>query len=244
MKLLSKKCCHYCTQVKDSKTAATNPLTNQLKTGSKLNINRLKKSKMKRSGSHESIGSSLSIGSSTSSVYLNAESSVTHFDQVFDIVLSELEPYVAAEQDFCAKFFHLRHPGENEGENLNTSQTSDSADGHTHSTSSATSTSSSKIVDEVRDMMSRIFGFLDSELQSFITHGESLHPHNILYCMSRIQNQSQNFASQTTTNTPPTFLRNMFGGWLVYTKRQFDKYIDTLIQQIRDVKTQKKKKGE
>ena len=28
--------------------------------------------------------------------------------QAFDSVLSELEPYIMAEQDFCVKFFHLR----------------------------------------------------------------------------------------------------------------------------------------
>ena len=32
--------------------------------------------------------------------------------QVFDIVLSEIEPYVGAEQDFCQMFFHLRYPGD------------------------------------------------------------------------------------------------------------------------------------
>ena len=43
---------------------------------------------------------------------------VTHFStiffyfQVFDIVLSEIEPYVGAEQDFCQMFFHLRYPGD------------------------------------------------------------------------------------------------------------------------------------
>jgi len=28
-------------------------------------------------------------------------------------VLSEIEPYVGTEQDFCAVFFHLRYPGDN-----------------------------------------------------------------------------------------------------------------------------------
>ena len=31
---------------------------------------------------------------------------------MFDIILSELEPYVSAEQEFCEVFFHLRYPGD------------------------------------------------------------------------------------------------------------------------------------
>ena len=43
--------------------------------------------------------------------------------------------------------------------------------------------------------------------------------------MYRIQNQASHLVMSQTTGAPPTFLGTLFGGWLVFTKRLFDKYI-------------------
>ena len=48
---------------------------------------------------------------------------------------------------------------------------------------------------------------------------------NILYAMYRIQNQASHLVTSHTTGAPPTFLGTLFGGWLIYTKRLFDKYV-------------------
>lgn len=233
-------------KVKDSKASPklSSGIREQM-TGSRLNIARLKgKAKMKRSGSNQSISSLASIESSTSTSTFGGATgtSLTCFDQVFDVILSELEPYVSAEQDFCAMFFNLYYPEKDMEENI----VSEVDDNDGAGLSLLTPTREDRqhgTVDEVRGMMKRIFGFLDLELQSFISYGENLHPHNILYCMSRIQNQASHLMTSHTTSTPPTFIGTLFGGWLVYTKRLFDKYIEILCKQISDMKVQKKKKG-
>jgi len=43
--------------------------------------------------------------------------------------------------------------------------------------------------------------------------------------MYRIQNQASHLVTSQTTGSPPTFLGTLFGGWLVFTKRLFDKYV-------------------
>lgn len=43
--------------------------------------------------------------------------------------------------------------------------------------------------------------------------------------MYRIQNQASHLVTSHTTGAPPTFLGTLFGGWLIYTKRSFDKYV-------------------
>ncbi|XP_057312969.1 exocyst complex component 1-like isoform X2 [Hydractinia symbiolongicarpus] len=204
---------------------------------SKSGLSRFRKeSKLKRSPSKESIDSMASVESSSSSFAGTATS--TQFETVFDVILSELEPYVSAEQQFCTLFFHLRYPGDNYKESPAELPT-DIADGAMLSTGRPPRAAN---VDEVRDMMKNIFGFLDVELQSFISFGESLHPHNILYAMYRIQNQASHLVTSQSTGAPPTFLGTLFGGWLVCTKRCFDKYIETMCRHISELRVQKKKR--
>lgn len=67
--------------------------------GSSTSLN--KPADRSRSGSMQSVDSMVIHGSET-------DLAIRHlFDQVFDKVLSEMEPVCLAEQDFCCKFFHL-----------------------------------------------------------------------------------------------------------------------------------------
>jgi len=217
---------------------STEHLPSKSKNPSISRLKRGKDSKLKRSPSKESIDSMASIESSTSSATF-ITNTATHFDQVFDIVLSELEPYVAAEQDFCAMFFHLRYPGDGKEQEQN-NVLPDNIDGAMMSRSKL---GHGKTVDEVRDMMEKLMGFLNVEMQNFISFGESLHPHNVLYAMYRINNQKTHLVNSHVSGAPPTFLGTLFAGWLVHTKRLFDRCIDNLCRQIEEVKSKKKKVG-
>ncbi|XP_012556350.1 exocyst complex component 1 isoform X1 [Hydra vulgaris] len=203
-----------------------------------------KETKMKRSTSIESMDSMVSVESSAS--FISGNNS-TQFDQVLDVVLSEIEPYVSAEQDFCASFFHLRYPGDNQDQVSANSTTDDFTDGAMMSRSkfeikNNNDESVRKVVDEVRDMMKSMFWFLDLQFQNFISYGESLHPLHILYAMYRIQNQATHLVISQATGAPPTFLGTLFGNWLVFTKRLFDKYVDSLCEKIREGNKSTKKK--
>ncbi|XP_066926565.1 exocyst complex component 1-like isoform X2 [Clytia hemisphaerica] len=200
--------------------------------GSKSSLHLLKSSKegkLKRTTSKESIDSTASVESSLISAGNSGQ-----FDQVFDMVLSEIEPYVMTEQEFCQMFFHLRWPGDNADP-----KEEDEVDGALMSRQRFAEQTPK---DEVRDMMKNIFGFMEIEMQNLITYGEALHPHNILYAMYRIQNQASHLVTSHTTGAPPTFLGTLFGGWLIFTKRLFDKYVEGLSRQINEQKVQKKKR--
>eukprot|EP00112_Aurelia_sp_Birch-Aquarium-sp1_P011123 Seg2346.6 transcript_id=Seg2346.6/GoldUCD/mRNA.D3Y31 product="Exocyst complex component 1" protein_id=Seg2346.6/GoldUCD/D3Y31 len=191
-----------------------------------------------RSPSKESVNSMGSFGSD-SSFFTGGQSK---FSEAFDSVLSELEPYITAEQDFCVKFFHLRvavTESEAAGSGF------DAKDGGSVSRmrpNDALTMRPSKITDEVKETMSNIFGFMDSEVLNFIHYGEKLDPHNTMYMIVRINNQAAHLMTSQTTGSPPSFLGTMFGSWLITTKRHFDKYVTGLCRMIEETKINKKHK--
>lgn len=65
-------------------------------------------SSLNKSSDNRGRSASIQLGDSDSYHGSDVDlSNRTKFDQVFDKVLSELEPVCLAEQDFCVKFFHL-----------------------------------------------------------------------------------------------------------------------------------------
>eukprot|EP00794_Sanderia_malayensis_P007234 gene7234-8042_t len=187
----------------------------------------LKSGSLHRSTSKESLGSVASDNSFITGCQ-------SKFAEAFDAVLSELEPYVMAEQEFCVKFFHLRISLSDAEPQ---SAAFDSRDG-----GSVSRMRPPKITDEVRETMSNIFSFLDADVMNFIQHGEKLDPHNTMYMIVRINNQATHLMTSQVTGSPASFLGTMFGSWLVSTKRLFDKYITGLCRQIEETRIHRKQK--
>ncbi|XP_065058911.1 exocyst complex component 1-like [Rhopilema esculentum] len=183
-----------------------------------------------RSPSKESINSMGSLGSE-SSFFSGGHNK---FAEAFDSILSELEPYIMVEQEFCVKFFHLRFSVQ---DSESSSSALDVKDGGTMSRSRP-----SKIADEVKETMTNIFGYLDAEVLNFIQHGEKLDPHNTMYMIVRINNQAAHLMTSQSTGGPPSFLGTMFASWLISTKRLFDKYVTGLCRNVEDTKIHKKHK--
>jgi len=202
---------------------ASNPETSLLKS-------RTKGGTLVRSSSKESLNSMGSVGSE-SSFFGGAQ---TKFAEAFDAVLSELEPYILAEQEFCIKFFHLKFPVQ---DTEDSNQGYDMKDG-----GNVSRMRPAKIPDEVKDTMMKIFGNLDADVSSFIQHGDRLDPHNTMYMIVRINNQAPHLMTSQATGAPPSFIGTMFASWLLSAKRSFDKHVAGICRNIEETKMNKKGK--
>lgn len=139
------------------------------------------------------------------------------FDQVFDTVLSELEPVCLSEQNFCVHFFQLdilKKDSQFEGNKKIEKQ----------------------INEEVRKMMADIFSCIEPELLGFIAHHERL---DSIYCMYILVRLTQHVMSAQDTGS---FLSKSYGSILVQVKRSYDKYMQIQLTSIQDTRVNKKNK--
>ncbi|XP_052794557.1 exocyst complex component 1-like isoform X2 [Mya arenaria] len=224
---------------------------------------RLNVSGMRLSGSSASLGAPLdnkragSIHSIDSAVQgMDADIAMRHlFDQVFDKVLSELEPVCLAEQDFCCKFFHLLsgvQPQSVQSEEVDESEDTGDiwmkqkpritvqeyiVENLGEGLQSRIPTSQLRqINEELRGMMNELFPMLEEDLEAFITFGDKMDGFYSMYMLVRM--------SEHVTNTQDTgsFLSVTFASSLVKIKRNFDKFVQLQIRAIEENKVSKKAK--
>ncbi|XP_013397565.1 exocyst complex component 1 isoform X1 [Lingula anatina] len=187
------------------------------------------------------------------------------FDQVFEKILCELEPFCLAEQDFCVKFFHLTlDPHSDDLESMLEDQTSKHEDTHSvHSHSSQHDDDDIWVMrpqnkaksladmdpysenqvpvrrqlnEEVRRMMGELFPSLESELLNFITFGDKLDSFNSMYMLVRM---SQHVIHAQDAGS---FLSKVFANVLVNIKRNFDRFILHRIKAVEEYRISKKNK--
>ncbi|XP_059178950.1 exocyst complex component 1-like isoform X1 [Physella acuta] len=209
-----------------------------------------------RSGSVQSIESSAQ--KSNSEVDLTAKGL---FDQVLERVLHELERVCIAEQDFCFKFFHLIDKNvsmeEPHGKDKDSSvgagdvdadvwvvrQTNSSSEGDYVTENlgggllqkRATVTSEMRqINDQVRVMMGELFPQLESELDNFLTHADR---QDGMYSMYMLVRMSQHVINSQDMGS---YLGKTYGNCLIKVKRNFDKFIESMMANIKETKVSKK----
>ncbi|KAL4230853.1 Exocyst complex component 1 [Mactra antiquata] len=203
----------------------------------------------KRAGSIHSVDSMSVVPGSDSDMAMHYL-----FDQVFDKVLSELEPVCLAEQDFCCKFFHLLSEVQNASSQEEETETDDAGDIWMKQkpkitieqyivenlgeglTSRIPTSQLRQINEELRAMMLELFPSLEDDLGNFILFADKIDGFNSMYMLVRM--------SQHVTNTQDTgsFLSVTFASSLVKVKRNFDKFVQMQIKAIEENKVSKKVK--
>ncbi|XP_055895283.1 exocyst complex component 1-like isoform X2 [Biomphalaria glabrata] len=185
------------------------------------------------------------------------------FDQVLEQVLQELEKLCIVEQDFCFKFFHLidKNAPAEEGNAKDKDVSTGGGDGDTDVWVVRQNNSSSdgdfvtenlgggllqkrptvtsemrQINDEVRKMMAELFPQLETDLDNFLTHADR---QDGLYSMYMLVRMSQHV---TNSQDMGSYIGKTFGNCLIKVKRNFDRYIDSMMQTIKETKVSKKSK--
>ncbi|KAL7644538.1 UNVERIFIED_CONTAM: hypothetical protein RMT77_004074 [Armadillidium vulgare] len=163
------------------------------------------------------------------------------FDQIFEQVLSELEPVCLAEQEFCISFFNLLSSSEPKGANTSTastpgSNTSEESGSNTPSDSSRRHPLK-QVSREVRLMMSELFTNLEQQLTSFVNTFYRADSYCCLYIYVRL---SEHVLSAEDTGS---FLSITFGSCLIQAKRNYDNFMGLQINSIKECRVTKKKCG-
>ncbi|CAG5118242.1 unnamed protein product [Candidula unifasciata] len=202
-----------------------------------------------RSGSIQSVDSSAVKYGSELDIAIRSV-----FDQVLEKVLTEMERVCIAEQDFCFKFFHLidkNTPKDEDQEKDKDSttegggdvetdvwvarQTYSAAEGEfiTENLGQGLLQKRAAVTVEI-NMMAELFPQLETELDGFLTHADK---QNDMYSMYMLVRMSQHVINNQDMGS---FLGKTFGNCLIKVKRNFDKFIDAMMQTIRETKTSKK----
>ncbi|ESO07376.1 hypothetical protein HELRODRAFT_76461 [Helobdella robusta] len=150
------------------------------------------------------------------------------FDQIYEQVLTELEVWCVAEQDFCVKFFNLDYTDQQQQLH------DDVTNNNNRSSTSDNNSSDSPWVQNVCKMMYELFLSLESELMALEAFGINLNNYNSLCMLVRMSGHV------LLTEDVGSFLSKTFATCLVQIKRNFDRFVDSLIQNMRECKTNKK----
>ncbi|XP_035825446.1 exocyst complex component 1 isoform X2 [Aplysia californica] len=188
-----------------------------------------------RSGSIQSVdSSSIKYGSDLDIAMRSV------FDSVLEKVLSELERVCIAEQDFCFKFFHLidKSSGVDDDQKKEKEASGEAASGDGDAdvwvAKQTYSASERQINDQVRSMMAELFPQLEQELDQFLTHADR---QDGMYSMYMLVRMSQHVINNQDMGS---FLGKTFGNCLIKVKRNFDRYVDVMMQSVRETKVSKK----
>lgn len=174
-----------------------------------------------------------------------AEKSERHaFDSVLEKVLAELEPVALSEQMFCIEFFQLSVISPSAKSNtlsvLDVSPSGELASPGKDEGDIALQIPQKRldrqINDEVRKMMSELFGCLESELINYIMGFEKYDSFFSFYVLVRL---TQHVMSAQDAHS---FLSMTFGSALIHVKRSFDKFMHQQLQSIKDAKVPKRSK--
>lgn len=168
------------------------------------------------------------------------------FDEIFERVLSELQPVCLAEQEFCIAFFDLNAAGT---EKAPSSVASTPGSSGSEESSGSTATSSTGVAGtpgpgkgkqvnrEVRSMMGALFNILEQQLSSFINTYDRADSYCCLYIYVRLSEHV------LTAEDTGSFLSTTFGSCLVQAKRNFDRFMNLQIQSIQECRVARKKCG-
>uniref|UniRef100_A0A0P4W1N6 Exocyst complex component Sec3 PIP2-binding N-terminal domain-containing protein n=1 Tax=Scylla olivacea TaxID=85551 RepID=A0A0P4W1N6_SCYOL len=168
------------------------------------------------------------------------------FDEIFERVLSELQPVCLAEQEFCIGFFNLNAATP---EKTSSSVASTPGSSGSEESSGSTTTSSMGVMGtpgpgrgrqvnkEVRSMMGALFNILEQQLSSFINTYDRADSYCCLYIYVRLSEHV------LTAEDTGSFLSTTFGSCLVQAKRNFDRFMNLQIQSIQECRVTRKKCG-
>uniref|UniRef100_A0A1L8DVX7 Putative exocyst protein sec3 n=1 Tax=Nyssomyia neivai TaxID=330878 RepID=A0A1L8DVX7_9DIPT len=156
-------------------------------------------------------------------------------DGILEKVLGDLEPVALSEQMFCISFFQM------DVLSPTTRNTQTTLEAGERDDTVVTMTPPQKKIDrqineEVRKMMTELFGCLEPELNSFIQSFEKVDSFYSMYVLVRL---SQHVMSAQDAHS---FLSMTFASALVHVKRNFDKFMQTQLQSVRDAKVPKRSK--
>ncbi|XP_059608782.1 exocyst complex component 1 [Phlebotomus argentipes] len=158
-------------------------------------------------------------------------------DGILEKVLGDLEPMALSEQLFCISFFQMDVLSPT---SRNTQTTLDAAAAERDDQAVVVSPPQKRIDrqinEEVRKMMTELFGCLEPELNSFIQSFEKV---DSLYSMYVLVRLSQHVMSAQDAHS---FLSMTFASALVHVKRNFDKFMQTQLQSVREAKVPKRSK--
>ncbi|GAB0097853.1 Exocyst complex component 1 [Sergentomyia squamirostris] len=160
-------------------------------------------------------------------------------DGILEKVLGDLEPVALSEQMFCISFFQMDVLSPT---SRNTQTTLDAMTGDEGRDSSAVLVSppqkriDRQINEEVRKMMTELFGCLEPELNSFIQSFEKVDSFYSMYVLVRL---SQHVMSAQDAHS---FLSMTFASALVHVKRNFDKFMQIQLQSVREARVPKRSK--
>ncbi|GMT35969.1 hypothetical protein PFISCL1PPCAC_27266, partial [Pristionchus fissidentatus] len=162
--------------------------------------------------------------SSGSSDGMNANSLST----LIETVLGELNPVITSEQKFCLRFFHINSEGNHLGSDTLSMDSGDSG-------SIGTRGLDKQVNEQVRSLMGPLFdSSLSSNLDRFTKACCKSNRSNILLLFVIM---SKKVLSSTESGS---YYAVTFGSLVVLIKRQFDLYMETEAQSLRDVKLTKK----
>uniref|UniRef100_A0A6A7G1L6 Exocyst complex component 1-like n=3 Tax=Hirondellea gigas TaxID=1518452 RepID=A0A6A7G1L6_9CRUS len=181
------------------------------------------------------------------------------FDEMFECVLSELEPVCLAEQEFCITFFNLNSAtpllateqgsdpstplsggGPSDNSSVGGSSSSGSSGPPAVADSSALTAGAGQnkvntVNKEVRTMMAALFTSLEQQLTGFINTFDRADSYCCLYIYVRL---SGHVLSAQDTGS---FLSTTFGSALVQSKRNFDRFLQAQLNSIVECRVSKKK---
>uniref|UniRef100_A0A0K8SIQ1 Exocyst complex component Sec3 PIP2-binding N-terminal domain-containing protein n=2 Tax=Lygus hesperus TaxID=30085 RepID=A0A0K8SIQ1_LYGHE len=160
----------------------------------------------------------------------------SRFHQIFERVLSQLEPVVLAEQQFCVSFFQLDILSPTSKNTLTTLDGVPSDSKSEEVPSLPSHKMERQMNEEVRKMMGEIFGSIEPELISFISHYEKM---DSMYCLYTLVRLTEHVMS---TQDAGSFLSKSFGPVLVQVKRTYDRFMQNQLQSIHDCRGSRKSK--
>ncbi|XP_014251486.1 exocyst complex component 1 [Cimex lectularius] len=164
------------------------------------------------------------------------EAERTRFHQVFEKVLSQLEPVCLSEQQFCVYFFQLDILSPT-SKNTQTTLDGLSSDSKSEETVQIPMRKVERQMnEEVRKMMGEIFRCIEPGLISFISHYEQIDSMFCLYTLVRLSEHVM------TAQDAGSFLSKSFGPVLIQVKRTYDRYMQSQLQSILDCRGNRKSK--
>jgi hypothetical protein len=162
----------------------------------------------------------------------SSEERVTKFDEVFLMILDQMDPLCQAEQDFCRMFFCL-----------DKGTPTDAPDGilRRHRKRAQFSQSQrSRIEITLQGSMAELFHNLESELHSFIQFGDRLEGLNSLTMLVRVSQHVLVSETETTDQGSASYFHLCLGKMLIFVKRLFDKFIERQVLLVNEMKVPKK----
>ena len=179
------------------------------------------------------------------------------FDSCLERILSAIDPVCLSEQKFCMQFFNI----DNQSSQLSTRSSINSSivttstvpafnlhrrvsnvsanNSISHSISNDSQNSNEnaeKKLKSLRDMMGRLFGILEQEFLNFIIHYDNIDGMYSLYLLVRL---TQHVLSAEDKGS---FLAKTYGNILINVKRNFDKFMNSQLNEIEQAKITKKPK--